>query len=183
MKEPSARNKDLINLCTLDNRTPLVFLACHPALQPGPPVNQTRLQQQSSLTKEQAVEKLMTRFSNETKDKNQILATFDMIARRHQLQKFDHLQCLVEVSSPKIQKQILHLVCRHDNVAFLRWLIDQGKLKEHLNTADYAGYTPLLTATFYKSENCVEELIKVCLHSLLTVIYEAMIGRNNRHDC
>jgi hypothetical protein len=182
MEQSSAQKKDLLNLCMLDNRTPLVFLACHPVLQSVSFVNQTRQQQQSSSPEEQAVEKLMAWFSAQTKDENQILATFDMIARRHQLQKFDHLQYLVQRCSFHIRKQILHLVCRHDNAAFLRWLIDKGGLKEHLNTADYAGYTPLLTATFYKSENCVQELIKVCFHFLLTVIYEVMIGRNNRHD-
>jgi hypothetical protein len=182
MEKSSTKNKGLINLCMLDNRAPLVFLACHPALQPGPSVNQTRQQQESSSQKEKVVEKLMTLFSGKTKDENQILATFDMIARRHQLQKFDHLQCLVQRCSFRIQKQILHLVCRHDNVAFLRWLIHQKELKEHLKTPDYAGYTPLLTATFYKSENCVKELINVCFHFLLTLIYKAMIGRNNRHN-
>jgi hypothetical protein len=173
MKQPSAHKEDLINLCMLDNRTPLVFLACHPALKPP---------QLDNEIEKQARKNLMKMFTEKIKDKDQILATFDMIARRRQLQQFDHLQRLVEVSSPEIQKQILHLVCRHDNVALLSWLINRKEFKEHLNTADYAGYTPLLTATFYNSENCVEELIKVCLHSLLTVIYEAIIGRNNRHD-
>jgi len=182
-KQSTEKKKELLNLCTLDNRAPLVFLACHPALQPGPLVNQTQQQQQLSLTKEQAVKELMTWFSNNTKDENQILATFDMVAQRRQVHQFDHLQYLVQRCSFRIRKQILHLVCRHDNVDFLRWLIDQEELKEHLNTADYAGYTPLLTATFYNSNKCVEELIKVCFHFLLRIICKARIERNNRHSC
>jgi hypothetical protein len=180
-KQSTEKNKELLNLCMLDNRTPLVFLACHQALQLGPPVNQTQQQQKSSLTKEQAVEELMAWFSKETKDENQILATFDMIARRYQLQKFDHLKYLVQRCSFHIRKQILHIVCRHDNDAFLGWLINQGELKEHLNTADYAGYTPLLTATFYNSKKCVEKLIKVCFYFLIRIICKAGIERNNRH--
>ena len=174
MKQPSVKRKDLFNLCTLDNRVPLVFLASHPAITSPPSVD---------IEKEhQARKDLMEMFIKNTKDKRQVLYIFDLIARRNQLNDFNYLQSLVTVSSPQIRAQILHLVCRHDNVDFLIWLMKQEEFKEHLNTAGYAGYTPLLTATFYKSEECVKKLIKVCVHFLLTVIYEAVIERNNRHD-
>jgi hypothetical protein len=166
-KQPSAQKKDLVNLCTLDNMTPLVFLACHPALKPP---------QSGNEIEEKARKNLMKMFTKKIKEEKQILLIFNLIARRRQLQQFDHLQHFVAVSSREIQEQMLHLACRHDNVLFLRWLINQEELKEHLNTVDYAGYTPLLTATFYNSENCVRELIKVCFHFLLTVIYKAMVG-------
>lgn len=169
MKLPKVRENDLINLCTLDNTTPLVFLALYLALQPVPSVDQTRQQQKSfsSENRSAAANKLMEEFSVKTKDQNQILVAFDMIARRHNLQNFDHLQYLVRRCSAHIRKQILHLACRHDNAPFLKWLISQEELREHLNTADYAGYTPLLTATFHNSENCVKELVSVCFHLLL----------------
>ncbi len=117
----------------------------------------------------------MTMFTVEIKDERQILVTFDMIARRRQLKQFNHLLSLLNKSLPPIQEQLLHLACRHNNADFLKWLLSQEQLVKHLNTADYAGYTPLLTATFYNAKECVEVLINVCFHFLLTVIYKALI--------
>ena len=160
------KKKKFLNLCTLDNRTPLVFLASHPALQFQSPT--------SDMQKEQARDNLIEIFTENINDKKQILVTFDMIARRRHFQQFEHLHHLIRASPPEIRAQILHLVCCHDNVNLLKWLISQGQLKEYLNAPDHAGYTPLLTATFYESKECVTELLKVCFHFFLTVIYKAV---------
>jgi hypothetical protein len=177
MEQPLANEKDLLNLCTLDNRTPLVFLVCHPALKIPPSVNGSQDQK--------ARKDLMKMFTENIKDKRQILLAFDLIAQRRQLQYFEHWQSLITIkaSSLIIPGQILHLVCRHDNATLLKWLMNQKILREHLNTADYAGYTPLLTATFYNSEKCVKELIQVCFYLRLAVIYRAVIGRSYGYDC
>ena len=161
MKQASAIEKDLMNLCTLDNRTPLVFLAFHPCLQYQR--SSGGVQQEKSVQEQAAID-LMALFTEHIKDEKQILVTFDMIARRHQLHQFNHLRSLVNKSSLAIQGQILHLACRHNNATFLKWLLSQELLVKHLNTVDYAGYTPLLTATFYKAKECVEVLNKVCFY-------------------
>ncbi|CAF0792131.1 unnamed protein product [Adineta steineri] len=151
--EPLAKEKDFFNLCTLDNRTPLVFLAAHPAITRPSSIDQKEGQQIFKYA-------LMKIFIDTTKDKTQILIVFDMVARRRQCQPFDHLEHLFEISSPEIKEQIIHLACRYDNVALLRWLINRPAPKGYTSKINCAEYTPLLTAIFYNSIACVQELIK-----------------------
>lgn len=151
MKEPYAKKIDLLKLCTLDNRTPLVFLATHPALQ-------SQLCDEQQL---QAIKDLTALFRRPINDKKQILVILDYVARRQKITHFDHLLPLLEQASVETAQQMLHLACRHGNATFLEWLMNDGRLGNYLNQRDYAGYTPLLTATFYDSQNCVEKLLQV----------------------
>ncbi|CAF1104808.1 unnamed protein product [Adineta steineri] len=152
-KKSSKQSKDLLNLCTLDNMTPLVFVASHPAMT-RPSSNGKKEAQQKSMNS------LMEIFTENVKDEEQIIIVFDVIARRKHHQEFDHLKCLLEVSSPENQEQLVHVACRHDNASLLEWLLNQQELKEHSISTNQAEYTPLLTATFYNSKNCVEMMIK-----------------------
>ncbi|CAF1527151.1 unnamed protein product [Adineta ricciae] len=163
LKQSEAKTK-LLDHCTLDNRTPLVFLAFHPAMIRSALVDKKEGQQA-------AKDSLMKTFTENITNKKQILLVFDMVARRKQPQQFDHLKHLLEISISKYEKQrfhdpwpypgqILHLACRHNNVDLLRWLLNEPKAKEYCFTVNKAGYTPLLTAVFYNAKTCVEELIK-----------------------
>ncbi|CAF0748386.1 unnamed protein product [Adineta steineri] len=161
MDQPSAQKKDLLNLCTLDNMTPLVFVASHPAI--------TRASSKGKNAAEQKFkDALIEIFTRNVKDEEQIIIVFDVIARRKHHQEFDHLKCLLEVSSLENQEQLVHVACRHDNASLLEWLLNQPELKKHSISTNQAEYTPLLTATFYNSKNCVKDIIEsICKNSQL----------------
>ncbi|CAF3957716.1 unnamed protein product [Adineta steineri] len=139
-KKSSKQSKDLLNLCTVDNMTPLVFVASHPAITRSSSNDKKEAQQKSKNS-------LMEIFTENVKDEEQIIIVFDVIARRKHHQEFDHLKCLLEVSSPENQEQLVHVACRHDNASLLEWLLNQQELKEHSVSTNQAEYTPLLTAT------------------------------------
>ncbi|CAF3715438.1 unnamed protein product [Adineta steineri] len=147
MEQLLAKDKDFFNLCTLDNRKPLVFLASHPAITHSS-LNDPNGNQQAFK------DTLMTLFTNRTTVETQFLVVFDMVARRKQCQQFDHLENLFGKATPQIQEQIVHLACRYDNAVLLQWLIKRLKPKAHSSMTNCAEYTPLLTAIFYNSVAC-----------------------------
>jgi ankyrin repeat protein len=59
--------------------------------------------------------------------------------------------------NPTAPEQLAHLACQYNHHALLQWLIETQKVG--FNEKDYAGYTPLLTAVFYRSTKCVEILL------------------------
>ncbi|CAF1173022.1 unnamed protein product [Adineta ricciae] len=143
--------KDLLNECSLDKKTPLVFFALHPLMTN--PFGSNQCEQE-----ECAREKLMKIFVENMKDEKQILITFQCIAQRKDIQYFDHLKYLIKDSS-SLPIEILHLACRYDNLNLFNWLIENGS-KEYLNKPNHTKYTPLLTAIFYNSQQCVQKLIE-----------------------
>jgi ankyrin repeat protein len=92
---------------------------------------------------------------------------FEQAANRCSL-KFDHLQPLISKACKfDIIGQLVHFPCRYNNIDFLKWLIDwlrQNNILYTLNERDHAGYTPLLTAVFYRSKECVEYLLQVSMY-------------------
>ncbi|CAF4102655.1 unnamed protein product, partial [Adineta steineri] len=152
--EPLVIKKDLFNLYTLDNRTPLVFLASHPAITYSSSNDPNDKQLKSKKALMTLFTEKMQLFTEKTKDQTQILVVFDMIARRKQCQQFDHLEYLFGKATPQIQEQIIHLACRYDNKVLLRWLMNTLESEEYFAKTNSAQYTPLLTAIFYNSMAC-----------------------------
>jgi hypothetical protein len=172
--DKSPKDVDLFNCRTLDNQTPVVFLASHSLLELPSLEN-------PMCELEKTVNDLINKFTKTiTKLQEQILLTFDIVARRCRLKRFNQLKILVKKSSMSTRKQVVHLACRYNNETFLEWLLDQDELKGFRNTYNDVGFTPLLTATFYNSQKCVEKLLGKNVSLLLTVIYIYFIEFNCR---
>lgn len=107
----SARNgngRDLMNLTTLDNETPLARALCHPAVTMN------------------IVQRLLD--ENDRMDENQVLVAFDIMARHHnqRQESLDYLKPLLSwLTIPnyrEIFNQLAHICCRYDDVSLLKWL-------------------------------------------------------------
>ncbi|CAF1212259.1 unnamed protein product [Adineta steineri] len=133
---------------TLDNRTPLINAVCHPSIT------------------ENIVKTLINKMKNDPKgpvEQIQLIMAFERAAKGR-CPKFDHLPPIIEACEPNIIDQLVHFPCRYNNLKLLQWLINSTKHKSKpctLNERDHAGYTPLLTAVFYRSKECAEYLLKL----------------------
>ena len=153
--DKSPNTKDLFNYRTVDNRTPLVFLASHPAFN------------QQNADSNAEIKGIMEKFIDSiAADPQQILLAFDMVAQRHQLKKYDHLKLLVDKSNDQMREEIACLACRYDNVKFFDWILQYINRK-----LDFAGFTSLFTATFYNAEECVKRLLQVPCNVFSGTIY------------
>jgi ankyrin repeat protein len=153
----SNEQPNLTLMCTIDNRTPLVFAVCHP-----------------EITKE-IIQDLLNFMTNDSKDldQNQIFITIGQVAKQS-LNSYDILTPVLDACNSHTFNQLLHFSCRYNNYNLLKWLIqppsevnNQRKSRVwipkdlDLNVKDHAGYTPLLTAAFYSSTECVDYLLMV----------------------
>ncbi|CAF1212237.1 unnamed protein product [Adineta steineri] len=133
---------------TLDNRTPLINAVCHPSITID---IVTTLIDKMKMAPEDKVQQI------------QLIMAFEQAAKGRR-PKFDHLHPIIQACEPDIIGQLVHFPCRNNNLKLLQWLIhtvEQNRASCKLNALDHAGYTPLLTAVFYRSKECVEYLLKL----------------------
>ncbi|CAF1054871.1 unnamed protein product [Adineta steineri] len=133
---------------TLDNRTPLINAVCHPSITAD--IVTTLIDKMKMNPKDQD-------------DQIQLIMAFEQIAKGRS-PKFDHLHSIIQACEPDTIGQLVHFPCRYNNLKLLQWLINSAKQNKKpckLNASDHAGYTPLLTAVFYRSKECVEYLLKL----------------------
>jgi hypothetical protein len=157
----SNKQPNLALMCTLDNRTPLVFALCHP-----------------QITKEiiQVILKSMTSNSGDFLDQTQIFVAIGEVARQKKITSYDHLKPVLDVCDDNTFNQLFHFPCRYNNDSLLYWLIKESSKSKNqatrqartfenvsLNVGDHARYTPLLTAVFYRSIKCVRYLLQVSI--------------------
>jgi ankyrin repeat protein len=165
----SEKPSNLAQMRTRDNRTPLVLAICHP-----------------KVTKE-IIRNLLTYMKSNSEDsfnqtssqpniyQTQIFMAIGQLARQR-VENYDYLTPVLDVDDcdPDTFNQFFHFPCRYNNVTFLQWLIEQSSRFNNttihrtqtskslnLNIRDYAGYTPLMTAVFYGSTECVTYLLQV----------------------
>jgi ankyrin repeat protein len=159
------KQPNLAQMRTVDNRTPLAVAVCHPKVT------------------ENIIRSLLNDIRHNPEDlfgqastepplyQIQIFVAIEQVARRR-LKTHDHLHPLCEACNADMFNQTFHFPCRYNNVTLLQWLIEQSSKfndrathhtqasdKVDLNKPDYAGYTPLLTAVFYGSIECVKHLL------------------------
>jgi len=140
----------LAQMHTLDNQTPLVIAVCHP--------NITR-----DIVKEliDAIpENGQSSKSDKSHNRTQLLLAIERAAACKKISEFDYLSPVIDrirKDYPAALQQLPHLACRYNHHALLQWLIQIPDVRS--NEKDYAGYTPLLTAVFYRSTKCVEILL------------------------
>jgi ankyrin repeat protein len=168
------KQTNLALMRTFDNQTPLVFAMCHPEITED--IIKILLNEMSNNSKD-----FFTRLPSESNIyQTQIFIAFERMARQ-QFQTGDHLQPVLEICNMNMFNQLCHFPCRYDNVSLLKWLVEQSSkfndiptadtrksAKVDLNTCDHAGYTPLLTAVFYKATKCVKYLlqVRICLQNI-----------------
>lgn len=160
------RRPNLAQMCTLENRTPLVHAICHAQLTEEILRDLLAYMRQDG---EEFSYPLLAPSYNLCE--TQILMGIALIARQN-FKNYEHLQPIREVCNDKIFNQLFHFPCQYNNTGLLKWLIDDAiKFKEKqsdkkkcrldLNVHDHAGYTPLLTAVFYGATECVQYLLQV----------------------
>lgn len=157
---------------TLDNRTPLAFAVCHPN------TSERIVELLLTLNESPTIEILVNQLSPKLDFyQTQLLIAIEQVAKaKRRVTKFGHLYPLLVDCDRKIRNQLFHFPCRHNNVNLLKWLInpssennDSAKRRTlanqniNLNESDHAGYTPLLTAVFYKSTECFQHLSQVSM--------------------
>ncbi len=168
------KQMNLALMRTFDNQTPLVFAMCHPEITED--IIKILLNEMSNNSKD-----FFTRLPSESNIyQTQIFIAFERMARQ-QFQTGNHLKSVLEICNMNMFNQLCHFPCRYDNFSLLKWLVEQSSKfndiptadtrrprKFDLNTPDHAGYTPLLTAVFYKSTKCVEYLlqVRICLQKV-----------------
>ncbi|CAF1141121.1 unnamed protein product [Adineta steineri] len=154
---------------TLDNRTPLINAVCHPKITAD--IVTTLIDKMKMHPKDQD-------------DQIQLIMAFEQIAKGRS-PKFDHLHRVIQACEPDTIGQLVHFPCRYNNLKLLQWLINSAKQNKKpckLNVGDHAGYTPLLTAVFYRSKECVEFLLKDTTDNQL-INKENQDGENILHIC
>jgi hypothetical protein len=140
----------LAQMHTLDNQTPLVLAVCHPNIT-------------KDIVKElidAMTENGRSSQSDKPHNQTQLLLAIERAATCKKISEFDYLSPVIDKihkDYPVALQQLPHLACRYNHDALLQWLIDTTDVR--LNEKDYAGYTPLLTAVFYRSTECVEFLL------------------------
>jgi hypothetical protein len=165
------RNREQSNLAemlTYDNRTPLVFALCHPE------ITKEIIQDFWAYTKIPLGEAYST----------QLFVAIGEVARQKKMKNYHYLKPILHDIDAGTLNQLFHFPCRYNNAKLLRLLIEQSiELQRHssikfqrqpsikfqqppsknisLNEKDHAGYTPLMTAVFYSSTECVEHLMEV----------------------
>jgi hypothetical protein len=166
----SAEPPNLALMRTLDNRTPLVVAICHPE------ITKEIIRDLLNHMKDNSAD-----FFNQTSQERnvyqtQIFIAIEQVARQKRSKNYDYLTPVLEVCNVDTFNQLFHFPCRYNNVNLLQWLIEQSSRfnnttihrtqtskKFDLNIRDHAGYTPLLTAVFYGSTECVTYLLQVNL--------------------
>ncbi|CAF4160294.1 unnamed protein product, partial [Adineta steineri] len=171
---------------TLDNRTPLINAVCHPGITAE--IVTTLIQKMKmnpkGITIHFSINSLPLESSIDQVEQIQLIIAFEQAAKGRSL-KFDHLPPIIQACEPDIIDQLVHFPCRYNNLKLLQWLINSTKHKSKpckLNARDHAGYTPLLTAVFYRSKKCVEYLLKDTTDNQL-INKENQDGENILHIC
>jgi hypothetical protein len=163
------KTKNLARACTLDNRTPLVSAVCHPAITEN--IIQELVNAMQISPDDNAIHFIVNQSPVEWDTfRTQIIMAIAHVARQV-FSNYDHLRPIVQVCPLEVCQQLIHFPCRYNNRKLLEWLLKQPLLNSDsatsknsisiLNGRDHAGYTPLLTAVFYGSTNCIEYLLQV----------------------
>ncbi len=176
--EPKPAN--LANMRTFDNQTPLVVAICHPQ------VTDNIIRYLLNGMRNNLEDPSHRSSSEPSVDQTQVFMAIEQVARRGRgLSNYDHLQPVLDACDANIFNQLFHFPCRYDNVSLLKWLVEQssklkGRSTHHtrpsgkfdLNKTEHPGYTPLLTAVFYGSPDCIEEILKVsiCLQKNVQIL-------------
>ncbi|CAF3896320.1 unnamed protein product, partial [Rotaria sp. Silwood1] len=183
------KRKNLPLMRTFDNRTPLILAVSHPAITDN--IIRNLLTQMGYYSADIFNQSLLQKNIYQT----QIFMAIAQVAKQRRLPPYDHLKLILDVCDHNILNQLFHFPCRYNNANLLKWLIEQSSkpydpstrsrgtsIKLDLNKHDHAGYTPLLTAVFYGSTDCVNYLLDTS--SLSVKIDEVNAdGENILHIC
>ncbi|CAF4998289.1 unnamed protein product, partial [Rotaria sp. Silwood1] len=183
------KSKYLPLMRTFDNRTPLILAVSHPAITDN--IIRNLLTQMGYYSADIFNQSLLQKNIYQT----QIFMAIAQVAKQRRLPPYDHLKLILDVCDHNILNQLFHFPCRYNNANLLKWLIEQSSkpydpstrsrgtsIKLDLNKHDHAGYTPLLTAVFYGSTDCVNYLLDTS--SLSVKIDEVNAdGENILHIC
>jgi ankyrin repeat protein len=164
----STEQSNLALMRTVDNQTPLVLAVCHPE------ITKDIIQDLLNYMRSNSEDSFNQTSSQPNIYQTQIFMAIEQVARQKRLKNYDYLTPVLEVCNVDTFNQLFHFPCRYNNVNLLQWLIEQSSRfndrtisqtqtskKLDLNIRDHAGYTPLLTAVFYSSTDCVNYLLQV----------------------
>ncbi|CAM2714402.1 unnamed protein product [Rotaria socialis] len=178
-KKSSQGKHELVKQCTVDRRPPLAFALCHSA------VTQELVNMLSSV------------------EDDQLPIVLDMVARMVVLKEppenVSLIGCLnwfkdrLEKYQEKVLPSVFQIICQHDNLDLLKFFLEDSKnvstngigiknLSKYIGQPDFAGYTPLLTAVFYKAQKCLDWLIKLESPNI-NLLAENNDGENILHIC
>jgi hypothetical protein len=163
----STEKSNLALMCTVDNRTPLVLAVCHPA------ITEKIIRDLLNHMKDNSADIFNPTSPERNVYRTQICIAIQQVAIQ-ELKSYDHLTPVLDDCDPDIFDQLLHFPCQYKNLNLLQWLIERSSTYNNratrqtkttknldLNEKNHAGYTPLLTAVFYSSINCVTYLLQV----------------------
>ncbi|UJR17163.1 hypothetical protein I4U23_004059 [Adineta vaga] len=170
--EDITQKKMLIQMATLHNHTPLAYALCHPSVT------------------ESIINELFIK--DDQIDDKQFLIAFDALASHvhRKPEEFNYLNPILDWCNHGYSmtlKQLPHIFCRHNNVSLLKWFDEKYSKVNTLdyeqisiyNTVDSAGYTPLLTAVFYKATECVNLILDRMLN--INVKFLLLTNDNNEN--